>query len=181
MNIFLMSPIPKSQVMLDSALVLSRNSVSISHLNEQVSSIKSILLTFSQANNGNTTNDEMQVARQYRIPGGGDLVGGFQEMGTVQSGRNTHSVSASKLVEWLCQLQCCLVFLRWLQFEWSLSLKFEISLATVRHIEITDIGPDSNEQRFSLHAMAVLELGQFSLVLTPIQTFHYVVASQMLS
>ncbi|KAK0215893.1 hypothetical protein EDD85DRAFT_441576 [Armillaria nabsnona] len=68
----------QSQVMLDSALVLLRNSASISHLSEQISSVQSILLTLSQANNENTVNDEMQIARQYRMPGGIDLVGGFQ-------------------------------------------------------------------------------------------------------
>ncbi|KAK0430374.1 caspase domain-containing protein [Armillaria borealis] len=130
MNILLIRPVTKSQVMLDSALVLLRNNASISHLSEQISSVQSILLTLSQANNENTVDDEMQIARQYRMPGGIDLVGGFQETGTGQFGRNTRSVSMSKLVEWLCQLQCCLVFLRWLHFQWSFSLKFEISLAT---------------------------------------------------
>ncbi len=171
--------------MLDSALVLLRNSASISHLNEQISSVQSILLTLSQANNQNTVNDEMQIARQYRMPGGIDLVGGFQEAGTVQFGRNTRSVSASKLVEWLCQLQCGLVFLRWLHFQWSFSLKFEISPATVRHIGITNIS-NSNRQKFSLHAiLAAPGLGRCSLASTPmiLTTLCHIMtpaASQML-
>ncbi|PBK86825.1 hypothetical protein ARMGADRAFT_1035360 [Armillaria gallica] len=81
-----------------------RKLVEKTRANFQISSVQSILLTLSQANNENTVNDEMQITRQYRMPGGIDLVGGFQEAGTVQLGRNTCSVSASKLVEWLCQL-----------------------------------------------------------------------------
>ncbi|KAK0442696.1 uncharacterized protein EV420DRAFT_1577929 [Desarmillaria tabescens] len=85
-------------------------------------------LTHPMDNNGNHVSDETQITKQYKMPGGIDLFGGFQETSAaVQSGTcNTRSASTSKLVEWLCQLQFCFIFLRWLHFRWTFSLKFEI-------------------------------------------------------
>ncbi len=111
---------------------------SISQLKEEMSLLRSIILTSAPptlgAINNVGTDEIVDMTRQYyRMPGGIDLVEGFQKMDIrVRSSWDASAVSVPTLAEWLYKLQLRFIFFWWyIHFRWSFSLRFEISPAMV--------------------------------------------------
>ncbi|KAK0458304.1 uncharacterized protein EV420DRAFT_1643174 [Desarmillaria tabescens] len=122
--------------------VTLNSSASLARLNEEISSVQSILkqvmLTSPNLLADDAKNpiyDEAQMMRHYRIPG--DInVERFKETNARAQPRriDRHSVSGFQLMNWFYQLQFRFLFF-WLHlhFKWSLSLRFEISPSSPSH------------------------------------------------
>ncbi|SJL12695.1 uncharacterized protein ARMOST_16126 [Armillaria ostoyae] len=128
------------QLLLSLFQVAVNSDTTISRMNEEISLLRSTILTSAPPTVGAINNvgagETVQMTRRYyRMPGGIDLVEGFQKMDVrVRSSRDASATSVPALAEWLYKLQLRFIFFWWyIRFQWSFSLRFEISPTMISH------------------------------------------------